>query len=116
MKRIIPTLIIIVTVISVCTFSHCYVYKTCDKTLNDINLYRNQKIDADTLKNNWKKQKDKLELFVNHGLLDDISIYIGELTVEKTFNGDDFFTTFNNIETSLKLIKDEQRLALHSFY
>lgn len=115
-KRIIPAVIIIVAVISVCAFSHHFVCKSCDQTLNNVNLYRNREIDAETLKSNWKNQKDKLEFFVNHGLLDDISIYIGELTIEETLNEDDFFTTLNNIETSLELIKDEQKLALHSFY
>lgn len=115
MKRLIPAAIILICVITVCVASHCYVWRTCDLTVNYVQDYQNQKINADELKNYWNKNKQNLEITVNHKLLDDISIYIDELAVND-LSDDDFIITFQNIKTSLQLIKSEYRLAKNNFF
>ena len=117
MKRLIPAVIILIFLISICIFSNIYVDRTCKQTVEDINAYYDQNISADTLHDSWKIQKEKMSLFVNHDFLDKISVYIGQLTIGKNGNNppesDDIY---KNIQTLLSLIKEEQKFALHSFY
>lgn len=116
MKRLIPAAIILFSVFAVCIVSHIYVKKACAETIENIENYYNKKISADVLESNWKKQKEKMELFVNHGFLDDISMNIGQLTIDNAENKDEFFIAYKNILTDLQLIKEDQKLAMHSFY
>lgn len=115
MKRLIPAAIILICVITVCFASHCYVWRICDITVNYVEDYKNEKINSRQLIDYWHKNKQNLEITVNHKLLDDISIYIDELTV-KDLSDDDYATTFQNIKTSLQLIKNEYKLAKNNFF
>lgn len=117
MKRLIPAGIILIFIISVCIFSNIYVDRACEQTADDINAYYNQTISADTLQSSWNRQKEKMSLFVNHGFLDKISIYIGQLTLtENKDNPPESDAIYKNIQTVLSLIKEEQEFDLHSFY
>ena len=117
MKRLIPASIILILLITICFCSHSYIDKLCKQTALDIEKYRNQTIAASVLEENWKNQKEKMSIFVNHEFLDKISIYIGQLTASDiTANPDVLETTYKNILTVLSMIKEEQRLELHSFY
>ncbi len=57
-----------------------------------------------------------MSLFVNHGFLDKISIYIGQLTVFTDSNLPENQAVYKNIESVLALIKAEHRFGMHSFY
>lgn len=114
MKRIIPAVIIIVFVIIICIGANVYVKQKCDITLEYINKYRTGEITSQQLENYWQDQKEKLSLFVNHDFLDKITVYIGQLTIKE--NSVNFDVTYKSIESVLKLIKEEQEFALHSFY
>lgn len=117
MKRLIPAGIILIFIVSLCIFSHLYVDRICEQTLDDINAYYNQIITADTLQNSWQQRKEQMAIFVNHGFLDKISVYIGQLaltTEENNHSASD--TVYKNIQTVLSLIKEEQKFELHSFY
>ncbi len=116
MKRIVPAVLILIFTISLCVFSHVFISKSCDHTLNDISKFQNKKISADALENSWQKRKEKMSLFVNHGFLDDISIHIGQLTAYDNQDSEYFEHTLKNIKTILAMIRDEQRLSAHSFY
>lgn len=116
MKRLIPAVIILLSVIVVCNISHNYVNNVCDKTTENIENYHNKEIDSDTLEKNWECQKEKLGIFVNHGLLDDISMSIGKLTLYDTRSDNRFYEAYRDIQTTLEMIKEEQKFGLHSFY
>lgn len=116
MKRLIPAAIILIFVITVCIGANLYVNTSCKETLNDIDAYYNQTITASQLEKFWKERKEKMSLFVNHGFLDKISIYIGQLTVQENNNSPDSNVIYKSIESVLELIKAEQKFALHSFY
>ncbi len=117
MKRLIPASIILVLIIVLCFCSHILVDNICDKALNDIDKYYNKTISAQDIQKSWQDKKEKLSLFVNHGFLDEISIYIGQLTVVDTdIKSPDFETIYKNIQTIMYMIKEEQRFAPHSFY
>ena len=88
----------------------------CDKTTENIENYHNKEIDSDTLEKNWERQKEKLGIFVNHGLLDDISMSSGKLTLYDTRSDNRFYEAYRDIQTTLEMIKEEQKLGLHSFY
>lgn len=117
MKRLIPAGIILIFLVLICIFSHIYVDSICEQTLDDINAYYNKNISASSLEDSWNHKKEKMSLFVNHGFLDKISVYIGQLTLaenEDTHPESDVI--YKNIQTVLSLIKEEQKLELHSFY
>ncbi len=116
MKRLIPAAIILVFIISICIGSHICVDHACRKTIDDIENYQNKNITAAQLENSWKKRKEQMSLFVNHGFLDKISVYIGQLTISTDDNSPEFDTVYKNIESVISLIKAEQEFALHSFY
>lgn len=116
MKRLIPATVILIFIISLCFTSHFLVNKICNQTIEDINKFRDKSTSAQNLENTWKKSKEKLSIFVNHGFLDDVSVYISQLTLFTADNSSQFDTIYKNIETMIDMIKEEQRLATHSFY
>ncbi len=116
MKRLIPAAIILVFIISICVVAHICVDRACEKTLDDIENYYNKTITAPQLENRWKERKEHMALFVNHGFLDKISLYIGQLTLTTNDNSPELNAVYKNIESVLSLIKAEQKFALHSFY
>ena len=117
MKRLIPATIIFIFIISLCFSSHVLVYKITNKTLDDIDSFYNKTISAKQLQQSWQKNKEKLSLFVNHGFLDDISVYVGQLTIaDADIKSPEFETIHKNILTIINMIKEEQRFASHSFY
>lgn len=116
MKRLIPAAIILVFVVSICIGAHIYVDRECDRTLNDIKKYRNKDITASELEDIWKERKENMSLFVNHGFLDNLSIYIGRLSIISDNDSLESNTACKNIETVLSLIKAEQKFGLHSLY
>ncbi len=117
MKRLIPAIAILVFTITLCSLANIFVDHACDQTLDDIESYYSQHITASELENSWQKRKEQMSLFVNHGFLDKISIYIGQLTVVSNDNtSSETNAIYKNIESVLSLIKEEQKFALHSFY
>ncbi len=116
MKRLIPAVIILVFIISICVVAHICVDRACEKTLDDIEVFYNGGITADQLENRWKERKEQMALFVNHGFLDKISVYMGQLTLATDDNSHELNAVYKNIKSVLSLIKAEQKFALHSFY
>lgn len=116
MKRLVPAVIILSMTIFICITAHTFVNRACDNTIKDIELYYNKKISSQQLEDNWQNRKENMALFVNHGFLDKISIYIGQLTVFTDNNLPENETVYKNIKSVLSLIKAEQRFGLHSFY
>lgn len=116
MKRLIPAAIILVFIVSICIGAHICVDNACQNTIDDIENYYNKKITATQLENIWKERKEQMALFVNHGFLDKISVYIGQLTIATNDNSPEFETVYKNIESVISLIIAEQKFALHSFY
>lgn len=114
MKRLIPAAIILIFIITVCIGANIYVNKNCDLTLEYINEYRNNKITNTKLEDFWQERKEKMSLFVNHGFLDKITVYIGQLAASEDLSDSDI--VYKNIESVLNLIRTEQEFALHSFY
>ena len=117
MKRLTPAVIILVLTVSMCILSHMYVERICDQTLINVENCYNKTISHEQLKSSWEEQKENLSIFVNHDFLDKISIYIGQLAInENTDNIPERDATYKNIKSVLELIKEEQKLELHSFY
>ncbi len=117
MKRLIPATIILIFVISVCTAAHICIDRACDQTIADIESFYNEEISGKQLEKIWKDRKEKMSLFVNHEFLDEVSVYIGQLTLSSEEDDiPELDMAYKNIKTTLSLIKAEQTLALHSFY
>ena len=117
MKRLIPATLILIFIVSLCFYSHVMVNKLCNKTIEDINNFYNKTISVRQLQEKWQKNKEKISLFVNHGFLDDISVYVGQLAVsDSDIKSPEFETVYKNIKTITHMIKEEQRFAPHSFY
>ena len=117
MKRLIPATIILVFIITICTIANILVEQNLNQALEDINKFKNKTISAQQLQESWNNKKENLSIFVNHGFLDDISIYIGQLMVsDSDIKSPEFETTYKNIQTIMHAIKEDQRFAPHSFY
>lgn len=114
MKRLIPAAIILIFTLATCFYSHFAVSRACAQTLKDIDSFSNNSISAEQLEKSWQKQKEKMSIFVNHELLDAISIHVGQLTATEEINA--LNLTIKNIETDLFMIKEEQTLSINSFY
>ena len=117
MKRLIPASIVFTLVIALCFWAHTYINHACQETLDDIENFYNQSITSSELEKNWQERKENMALFVNHGFLDKISVYIGQLTVAKNDSSShEINVVYKNIKSVLSLIEEEQKFALHSFY
>lgn len=117
MKRLIPATIIFIFIISVCITAHICIDRACDKTIADIEKFYSDELSAKELEKIWKDRKEEMSLFVNHEFLDEVSVYIGQLTLSSEEDDiPELDMAYKNIKTTLSLIKAEQTLALHSFY
>ncbi len=116
MKRLIYAAVVFVLLLSLTLCSHVAVDHYCESTIKDVKNFYKQKISGDTLSNSWIEHKEKMSAFVNHEFLDQISIYIGQITLDTGNKDEKFSVAYKNIETLLEMIKEEQRLKLHSFY
>ena len=101
--------------ITLCIVSHITVKKECSDTLKIIDEFNNQKITALELESKWQSKKEKMSLFVNHAFLDDLTIYIGQLTLkDSTYERNQHI--YKEITTILSMIQEEQKLTEQSFY
>ena len=115
MKRLIPASVIFVLMITLCIVSHITVKKACFDTLKIIEEFNNQKITALELESKWQSKKEKMSLFVNHAFLDDLTIYIGQLTLNDSADERNQHI-YKEITTILSMIQEEQKLTEQSFY
>lgn len=116
MKRLIYATAVLILAITLTVYSHFAVNSATKKTIDDINKFCDQKITSEKLVSNWKQRKENMSAFVNHDFLDQISLYIGQITLGDSSEDENFVTAYQNIMTLLSMIQDEQRLAPHSFY
>ena len=116
MKRLIYAIIIILFLVSLTFYSHYTVDNYCNDMLTDVEKFSNQKLSSETLTHNWTERKEKMSMFVNHDFLDQITLYIGQITLGNSQEDENFWVALKNIETLLSAIKADQRLAAHSFY
>lgn len=117
MKRLIPAAVILILTVAVCIYGHFCIEKACESTLTDIYGFKNKKISADELENRWHDREKNMAVFVNNGLLDKTAVYIGRLTV--AFNKNSFADVdviCKDIESVLKLIKEQQSFTVRCFY
>ena len=116
MKRLFYAAIILIALFLLTFYSHTSVTNQCIDTSNDINDFKAQKISSETLTKSWHERKEKMSLYVNHDFLDQITLYIGQITLGDNREDENFIVACQNIETLLTLIQEEQKLAAHSFY
>lgn len=126
MKRLIPAGIILIFIVTLCVGSNVYVKKTCKQTITDIEDYYTECITSDknsinslsqNLKSEWNSRKDKLELFVNHTFLDNISLQITKLITHiVNENHESALLDFEQIKELFEQVISEQTFSLNSFY
>lgn len=126
MKRLIAAGILAVLLICGCIFGHFYVSSACDKTKTEIIVcktavsngdYKKAKKQTEKLCENWEKRRNKLIVFVNRGLLDEISETLSGLAClanEDTKN--EFEASSNQISFLLNLISNGQRFTANAFF
>ena len=116
MKRLIYAAIAFFLLLSLTVYSHISVDRHCNATLKELKEFQNQTIAGETLTQSWTRRKEKMSAFVNHDFLDQISLYVGQITLGNSNKDESFAVAYKNIETLLSMVQQEQRLALHSFY
>lgn len=105
-----------IALISLAFYSHFAVNRYCNDTINDVQNFASNNITSDTLTKSWNKRKNKMSIYVNHDFLDQITMYIGQMILGDNHEDENFKTAYKNIETLIKLIREEQKFAAHSFY
>ena len=116
MKRLIYAAVILIALISLAFYSHFAVNRYCNDTINDVQNFASNKITSETLTKSWNKRKNKMSIYVNHDFLDQITMYIGQMILGDNHEDENFKIAYKNIETLIKLIREEQKFAAHSFY
>lgn len=116
MKRLPYAIIALILLFSMSIYSHVSVNEYCKETITDLKDFSDKKISANTLTQSWHERKEKMSAYVNHDFLDQISIYIGQISLGDNHEDENFMVAYQNIETLITLIRDEQKLAAHSFY
>ena len=116
MKRLLYAIVVLILLFSLAVYSHVAVDQYCEETITDLKNFSDKKISANTLTKSWRDRKEKMSAYVNHDFLDQISLYIGQMTLGDNHEDENFTVAHQNIETLITLIRDEQKLATHSFY
>lgn len=116
MKRLIYAVLVFILLLSLTIYSHVSVDRHCNTTLKEVKDFQNQTITGEALAQSWSAHKEKMSAFVNHDFLDQISLYINQISLGYSNKDENFAVACKNIETLLSMIQQEQRLALHSFY
>ena len=126
MKRLIPTSIILVILVIVCTIGNMYVIKQSTdfskKVDNCYDAYQSGDYDtskeiASKLYSEWDKIQKRLAVFVNHAMLDDISQSTARLASYKLDDPDTHFASeCIDIQSVLHRMCDEQRIIPENFY
>ena len=126
MKRLLAAAIMLIVIITLCISSNLYVTHACQDTAKAVQNYYEQIFDAENADKNklskelealWHNKKERLELFVNHGFLDEISICISQLPIyAKTGDKNRALIICENIKELCEQIEEEQKFAAHSFY
>lgn len=126
MKRLIPTAILLILLVSVCIIGNKQVIKMCEETNKDIKkcyqAYENGDYSlavevASTIENHWRNKEGRLAFFVNHGMLDDISVSVSRLAAYTPDTMDFHFALeCIDIKTVLLRVCDEQKLLIENFY
>lgn len=116
MKRLIYAIVAIALLLCMTLYSKFTVKQHCTNTLNELKQFKTHVISGDTLTKTWSNRKEKMSAFVNHDFLDQISIYIGQITLGESNKDQNFAVAYKNVETLLSMIIDEQQLDEHSFY
>lgn len=116
MKRLIPATIVFILLLSLTIYSHFTIDNYCKITSEELKQFSDNTISSKTLTQNWQKRKEKMSAFVNHGFLDEITLYMGQIELGDNVEDENFTVAYKNIETLLSMIRDEQRLSAHSFY
>ena len=123
MKRLIAAALLLLFIISVCIIGGVMIDYYCVKTQKELTVCRETFLSGNTseakaecskLKNNWKRRQSCLAIFVNHSLLDTVSISVNRLNVAK--NEDIFLGEYAEIMWGLKQIVEEETLSPESFY
>ena len=116
MKRLFYAIISLILLVALSIYSHVTVDEYCNQTITDLKDFSDKKISGDALTKSWRERKEKMSAYVNHDFLDQITQYIGQMTLGDNHEDENFIVARKNIETLIKLIQEEQKLAAHSFY
>lgn len=118
--------ILLIITISVCFLGSYIANEECDKTKNELSVIKEKMDDlnfseakklSNKLEDKWNDRRELLSIFVNHGLLDNVTSGIhrikGYTEKDKSQN---FLSEYQNTHNALDLIIHEQKFTLESFY
>lgn len=123
MKRLIAASLIIVFILASCIVGKFSIDYYCKKTKRDLISCRDEFLSTegktdnsalDTLINNWKRRKTILAIFVNHNLLDTISVSINRLSTAQS--EEIFMKEYAEILWGLQQIVVEESIRAETFY
>lgn len=123
MKRLIAAVLVLIFIVSVCIIDRITIKYYCTKTQKELTVCREAFLKGNTkdatincrkLQSNWKHRQSRLAIFVNHSLLDAVSISVNRLAV--TNDEDIFLGEYAEIMWGLRQIVDEETFSVKSFY
>ena len=125
MKRLIPAFIVLFIAIILCFVSNIssnMIIKELKedliicKQLNSQTKFNNIKDNINQFKNKWEYKEKYLAIFVNHKLIDGISININNLYNLSSFDNDLYLLILSEIDYYLDMTIKEQSITAESFY
>lgn len=126
LKRLIPCVIIAVSIVLMCVLGHYVAKKECDKTKTQLKKcedalkkedYKSAEKIAYKIKSDWENREEILAIFVNHTFLDEISKDLSELPYYTNSQNRDYgYARIENIKKLLHHILEHQSIVRENFY
>lgn len=123
MKRIIAAVVLSLIVAGLCFADITLTDKTCDKLTRELDNcrmayessdYAAAEKYAEALEKSWAEQEDLFSVFINHELIDDMGVSLAKLVPLAESRDDMFLVECRVIEMTLKHIKNDSTVNLHS--
>lgn len=125
MKRIIAVVVLSVLVAFLCFADIGLADKTYNSLSRDLENcraafrsgdYETAEKYAKELEKNWTEREDVFSIFINHELIDDMGVSVSKLVPLAECRNDMFWVECRIIELTLKHIKNDSSVNLHSVF
>ncbi|MCQ2478806.1 MAG: DUF4363 family protein [Clostridia bacterium] len=126
MKRLIAAAILTALIIGICIAGNVIVKEFCKDTNSEIEICRKlcekgdwEAVDKKVkdLKKSWKTRQRYMSVFVNHGIIDDISVSVSRMPLfSNKKSKSDFLAECAEINMLIDRILGEQEMNIESFF
>lgn len=118
MKRLIIALILLLIIIVILVVGNMCVNTSAEQTVKVLDQsykeFESKNFDsalhyAEKLEQLWESQKNKLSIFVNNAILEDIGVCIAKIKSCTKYRNNDFYSECDTLYVLLKNMQDEEK-------